>query len=98
MLRKGKTQQNTPLNSAWGSLSFAGASGELSSMKRWGRKHTEEQQILTTRVASDNELSDFIIHEYQREYGKAQNHQVGLFGRGDSENTGCGDALCLAQL
>lgn len=65
MLRKGKTQQNTPLNSAWGSLSFAGASGELSSMKRWGGKHTEEQQILTTRVASDNELSDFIIHEYQ---------------------------------
>lgn len=34
----------------------------------------------------------------RREYGKAQNHQVGLFGRGHSENTACGDALGLAQL
>lgn len=34
-------------------------------MKGWGRKHTDEQHILTARVASDNELSDFIIHEYE---------------------------------
>lgn len=34
-------------------------------MTGWGRKDTDEQHILTARVASDNELSDFIIHEYE---------------------------------
>lgn len=34
----------------------------------------------------------------RREYGKAQNHQVGLFGRRNSENTDNGDAFCLAEL
>lgn len=43
----------------------------------------------------------FLISSYRnmrREYGKAQNHQVGLFGRGDNENTGSRDALCIAEL
>lgn len=66
-LRKGKTQQNTSLHSAqpWGSLSSVRASTQLSSMKRWRRKHRDQQNILTTRVASDDELSGFIIHEYE---------------------------------
>lgn len=43
----------------------------------------------------------FLISSYRnmrREYGKAQNHQVGLFGKGHCENTGSRDALHLAEL
>lgn len=35
-------------------------------MKRWEKKQREGQHILTARVASDDELSDFIIHEYEQ--------------------------------
>lgn len=73
----------------------------LHSSAKWGGEEGNTQISSIFLPPGLRLIMSFLISSYRnmrREYGKAQNHQVGLFGRGDSENTGSRDALCIAEL
>lgn len=100
MLRKGKHSKIQPCIML-GTMCPWALSKLLQSSAAW-RSREKTTQISSVFLPPGLRLMmSFLTSSYRnirREYGKAQNHQVGLFGRGDSENTGSSDALCLAEL